>query len=274
MKHLIVGADFSKDSEHALEFAINMANATKSEITLVYVDSSNIEIATNEYQTLRKDILLSFDELLQTYEPRMHNKTITTKIRKGKVNEELNALADSLEESVIVVGTHGLSGFEEYWIGTNAFRVVSTAKHPVVTVRMQNETRSDIKRIALPVDHTVSTMHKIQAAAKLAKQLEADFNVIGINSSELKSVQKVVDANIAKTIKILEEHNVNYIVDKINKEPLGNLLVEHLNKLECDLLIITVELQQKAYNGLLTPLMQHLINYAPVPVMNVHPNYK
>ena len=35
---------------------------------------------------------------------------------------------------LIITGSHGISGFEEYWIGSNAFKIVTYATCPVVTV--------------------------------------------------------------------------------------------------------------------------------------------
>ena len=57
------------------------------------------------------------------------------KIRKGKVHVEIANQAKYSDAMLVIAGTHGVTGFEEFWIGSNAYRIVTYAPCPVITVR-------------------------------------------------------------------------------------------------------------------------------------------
>lgn len=273
MKNIIVGTDFSLGSEKALSFGVMLANNTKADLTLLWVDDSPSELATVEYQEVRKEGQDEIDKLVRKYEPLLKTGgNINAKIRKGKTYRELIDCAEQTPESVLVMGTHGVTGFQKYWIGTNAFRVIATANVPVITVRASHNAGKNIKRIILPIDHTSVTLNKVEKATELAAMLNADICLLGINESGLRSVQKFVDVNLNKAANILAKKDISHIVEQVNSHNIGQAIIEHTNSLQADLIIVTVELQQKTRNGMPSALMQQLINFSPVPVLSIYPN--
>jgi nucleotide-binding universal stress UspA family protein len=172
---------------------------------------------------------------------------------------------------LLIVGAHGSSGFEEYWIGTNAFRIVSSAACPVITIKYNYELKRGYRKILLPVYHTSKTLQKVAFTAELAKATGADVNVLALNSSGLKSMQKIVDNNVAKVKHILDNLGVNYIVDSINTKNLAFDIIEHARLVDADLISIMTDVQDQANSVLLGPFAQQLVNYSPVPVLSVHP---
>lgn len=273
MKNIIVGTDFSLGSEKALSFGVMLANNTKADLTLLWVDDSPSELATFEYQEVRKEGQEEINELVKKYEPLLKTgKKINTKIRKGKTYRELTDFAELTPDSVLVMGTHGVTGFQKYWIGTNAFRVIATANVPVITVRASHNTEKKIKRIILPIDHTSVTLNKVEKASQLAAMLGADICLLSINESGLRSVQKFVDVNLNKAANTLAKKDISHIIEHVNSPNIGKAIIEHINSLQADLLIVAVELQEKTRNGMPSALMQQLINFSPVPVLSIHPN--
>ena len=51
--------------------------------------------------------------------------------------EEITAAAARIDASLIVLGTHGRTGFDHILFGSTAERVVRSATCPVLTVRLQ-----------------------------------------------------------------------------------------------------------------------------------------
>ena len=120
MKRIVVGIDFSDNSINALEHAILIAKKANMSVTLVWVD--HIDYSKEIFNidpTHRLDAVAKrFNELLKNYESCCNN--IDFVVRKGKVYSEICDVAEELKAYMIVVGTHGLSGFEEFWSGSNA----------------------------------------------------------------------------------------------------------------------------------------------------------
>lgn len=273
MKDIVVAIDFSKGSIHALEYAIELANLTHSNINLVWVDNiSGSDVAfANETKELRNEAKGNFDEILGLYKDKLIHGKLVAKVRKGRVYQELATFVKQNDCCLLILGTHGSSGFEEYWIGTNAFRIVSSISSPVITVRSNYEIQRGYRKILLPVIHTAQTTQKIVFTADLARKTGADINLLALNSSGLKSVQRLVDSNVAKAEKYLDEQGVNYVVDRVNTKNLASDIIEHARVVDADLIAIMTDVQDQANSILLGPFAQQLVSYSPVPVLSMHP---
>ena len=137
MQPIIVAVDFSNSSIHAVEYAIPLASKLKCDIILVWVDkfSSSESLYPDTSTENRNEAKKRFEEIIQQFGKKMaKGLKMDFKLRKGKVFHEVDTLAKSLGALLVITGTHGVSGFEEFWIGSNAFRIVTYASCPVVTV--------------------------------------------------------------------------------------------------------------------------------------------
>jgi len=273
MKDIVVAIDFAKGSIHALEYAIELANYTHANVSMVWVDNiSGNEIAfANESKELRNEAKANFEEVFANYKDKLLHGKLVAKIRKGRVYEELSTYVKQNGCSLLIVGAHGSSGFEEFWIGTNAFRIVSSCSSPVITVKYNYEIQRGFRKILLPVYHTAQTLNKVAFTADLAKATGADINVLALNTSGLKSLQRILDSNVSKVKAHLDEKGVNYVVDSINSENIAADIIQHARFVDADLLAIMTDINDKANSILLGPFAQQLVNYSPVPVLSLHP---
>ena len=273
MKDIVVAIDFSKGSTHALEYAIELANLTHANVSMVWVDNlSGSEVGfAAESKELRNEAKGNFDELIEKYKAKLVHGKLVTKVRKGRVYQELANYVKQNDCCLMIVGTHGTSGFEEFWIGTDAFRIVSSIAIPVITVKHNYEIKRGYRKILLPVYNTAQTLQKVAFAADLARATGADINILALNSTGLKSMNRVVDANVAKVEKHLEEKGIDFIVDSINSKNIGADIIEHALKIDADLIAIMTDSQDQASSIMLGPIAQQLINNSPVPVLSIHP---
>lgn len=274
MKEIVVAIDFSKGSLRALEYAIELSNLTHAGVTMVWVDNISInDIALPaDVKDLRNDAKKNLEELILQYKDSLKYAKLTYKVRKGKVYQELAAFVKGTECALLIVGAHGQSGFEEYWIGTNAFRIVSSATCPVITVKSNYNISRGIRKIVLPVDHTQQTVQKVNYVAAIAKATCADVNILAINTSHMRSMQKIVDGNVARVKKFLLAHDVNFLVDTIASENLAADIIEHAHMVDADLIAIMKDGNDKAATLMLGQYAQQLVNYSPLPVLSIQPN--
>jgi nucleotide-binding universal stress UspA family protein len=273
MKDILVAIDFSKGSIHALEYAIELANLTQGNIIMVWVDSQSIQEVTlaSETSELREDAKKNLEELVNTYKNKLKPGKLTYKIRKGKVYQELSAQAKQCECTILITGTHGVTGFEEYWIGSNASRVVSYAPCPVISVKFNFDINRGYRRIVLPLDHTSQTIQKAFFTAKLAELSGADINILALHSSKLRTMQRVVENNVAKVEKYLASRGINLVVDTIMTDNVASAIIEHARHVDADLIAIMTDWQNEASVTILGQFAQQLVNYSPVPVLSIHP---
>ena len=61
----------------------------------------------------------------------------STRLLEGPVVETIVKHAEQAGASLLVLGTHGRSGFQRFILGSTAERVVRTASLPVLTVHLK-----------------------------------------------------------------------------------------------------------------------------------------
>ena len=195
MKDIVIAFDFSKNSIHALEYAILYANVLKSGISLLWVDNSvtdELVLKTIENE-LRIENKKNLEKFAKVYEAKLKHGKITVVLRKGKVYQEVKKLAIKIDADFIFAGTHGVSGYEQFWIGSNTNRIVTSAPCPVVTIRNDYEFKNDINNILMPIDSSMETKQKLPFVAKLAKEFNAKIHLLQIYNTPLKVIRRRID---------------------------------------------------------------------------------
>ncbi len=274
MKEIVVAIDFSKGSLHALDYAIEFANHVKSNIMMVWVDShTNQDFAFSaEVNEFREEAVKNMDEILKEKKGKLKHGKLSYKLRKGKVYQEIANQAKYNDASLIIAGTHGVTGYEEFWIGSNAYRIVSYAPCPVITVRYDfNIQRDGIKTIVLPVDSTLDTRQKVPFSVEVAKAFNADIHILALYSTTIKAVQRKVDNYARQVQKYIGDSGVNHQLESLQADNITNVAIEYARRVDADLIAIMTEQETTASNILLGPFAQQMVNHSPFPVLSIQP---
>lgn len=273
MKKIVVALDFSSGSLHALRYAISIANVTKSDILMIWVDktASPESVYSSSVESYRGEVIKRFRDLIEEYQPLLTGGKLEYKLRKGKIYAEIVNTAKSKKADIIISGSHGVSGFEEYWIGSNANRMVGHAYCPVITVRNGFDIKDGgIKRIVVPIDQSNQTLIKVPFTAKLAKVFGAEVHILVIFSTNLKTIQKRVENYADKAKKYFDNEGVNYVQEYIQTQNSTKSTIDYAKKVGADMISIMTEQDERRDSGLLGPCAQQMVNHAPAPVLSVH----
>ncbi|GAB4327030.1 MAG: hypothetical protein Kow00127_19840 [Bacteroidales bacterium] len=272
MKQIVVAIDFSRCSIHALEYAVFLANRLHAGITMVWVDNTQLDesVYLKSFETGRKEIAKNFDSLIKTYKPQLKTGELSFKIRTGKVHVEVANQAKYSDAMMVVAGTHGVTGFEEFWIGSNAYRIVTWSPCPVITVRQGFEIGESLSKIVLPIDSTLETRQKVPFTAKLAAWFDAEIHILSLYSTTIKAVRYKVDNYSKQVKKYLEEENVRCRLTQIEAENITNSTIDYAMKEEADLISIMTEQETTTANLFLGAYAQQMVNHSPIPVLSIH----
>lgn len=273
MKDIIVAIDFSTGSLHALDYAISFANHLHSNIMMVWVNNQlTQDTFSGEVNPYKDEALKNFEELIKSRKDLLKHGKLTYKLRKGKVYQEIAAQAKSIDAGLIIAGTHGVTGYEEFWIGSNAYRIVSYAPCPVITVRYDFEIKpAGIKSIILPIDSSADTRQKIPFAVQLAKEFNADIHLLAIFSTTLKSVQRRVENSALMAQRHISDAGLQYTHTSVQADNITSATLEYAQQVDADLIAIMTEQESNASNILLGPFAQQMVNYSNIPVLSIQP---
>ncbi|WP_297335518.1 universal stress protein [Algoriphagus sp.] len=132
---ILIPVDFSKNSEKALQFALNLIPEKRLDIILVHVVELVYDFASQAalaLDSMYKDAEKLIQRLQEKYEDdRVH---LTGKVQEGTPSITLARLAEQEAVSLIVMGTKGASGVKKVLIGTTAANLVKESAVPVLLV--------------------------------------------------------------------------------------------------------------------------------------------
>lgn len=271
-KVILTGIDFSDCSINALEHAISIAAKANANVTMVWV---NRPITGKEIYQLNPDNIVAeaikrFENLVEKYQPLLPGGKLEFKIRKGKVYEEIVRTANELDAFLIVVGTHGSSGFEEFWIGSNANRIVSACQRPIITIRGGVDINRTIQKIVLPIDSTVESRQKVPLTALIAKYFDAEIFVLALFTSSVEDVRELVRDYVGQVELYLEENKIKFTVNEIEADNITDAVIEFAVKIGANLISIMDEQEIKPSNLWMGPYAQQMVNHSPIPVLCIH----
>ncbi|MCF8296532.1 MAG: universal stress protein [Saprospiraceae bacterium] len=274
-KVIIVGIDFSKGSEQALEYAIMIANHVTSNILMVWVGKGKISssIYLPQASDARLEVKMRFEEIMEKYRDVMTGGKLMFKLRNGKVYKEIVNQAKYHDAFLIVAGTHGVSGFEEFWIGSNANKIVTYAPCPVITVGYKEDTEMRLKKIIVPIDSTRQTRQKVPMSCILAKKFNAELHIVSLYSTNVKTIRNIVDSYAEQVVKVADENGLKYISASVEADNVTNATIEYAKKVDGDLIAIMTEQETTTANILMGPYAQQMVNHSPIPVLSIHTKY-
>ncbi len=273
MTRIIVAIDFSDCSINAFLHALTIAQKCGSDMTLVWVQKSPAEKDkfSGQFNDSTKDVKKAMDELIEKYKSELPNNTITYKVRTGKVYKEVTSEAKEARAMLIVVGTHGASGFEEFWIGSNANKIIASSSCPVVTIRGGINVQRPLTRIVFPIDSAEETRQKATFTSYIAKKHDAEVFMLKIYTSKIKAMRHNVDLYATQVTRYFDEEKIKYKIDAVDALNISDAMIEYATMIDANMISIMTEQETTATNILIGPYAHQTVNHSPIPVLSIHP---
>jgi nucleotide-binding universal stress UspA family protein len=273
MSKIVVAIDFSECSINAFLHAVSIAEHCNAELILLWVEKAANEKEKYQDKPLdpSTDVKSAFEDLIAKYQPEHPKVKISWKIRKGKIYKEVTGEAKAVKAMLIVTGTHGASGFEEFWIGSNANKIVTSSFCPVITIRGGINVQRPLKKILLPIDSAEETRQKSSFAGYIAKRHDAEIIILKLYTSKLKAMRQKVDLYAAQVAEYFTEENIAYQIDQVVCENISDATIEYAAKIDANLIAIMTEQETTTSNIFLGPYAHQMVNHSPFPVLSIHP---
>lgn len=273
---ILVPMDLSPTSILALNHASFIAKHLNSEIYLLNVKETatvnNLirSVFKKEKDHSEKDqqvIDSKFNEIIND----LSSKGIKAQkhFLEGTVYIQILNYAKEIGANLICMGTHGSKGVENFIGGSNTFRVVNSAKCPVLSIHDDSGTKG-IKDIILPLDSSRDTREKVDDAIYIAKKFNSTIHVVGVSTS--------TDEMVLNRLRIITKQVCDYISeDKISTtegfstgKNLASVTLEYAKQKDADLIVIMTE-QESSAGFLAGPYSQQMINQSSIPILSVRP---
>ena len=272
MKKIIVPIDFSQHSEYALKTAAKLAKKNNAEILVLHMlemSEAILNVSGDEQNSKAMFFIKLIEHKLEKFIDKDYLKGIKVSgvIKHFKVFSEVNDIALQHNADLIIMGSHGSSGFKEYFVGSNTERVVRSANIPVLVIK--NEVSNvDFEVVAFACDFSTEAIEPYQNAMKAFNQI-ANLHIVHVNLpndrflSSLEIEKKAVNFFTKADGHLKKMKDVHYVCDYTIEDGVLNCA----NKIGADLIVVPTHGRKGLAHFFKGSISEDVANHSTLPVM-------
>ncbi len=192
IRHVLCPIDFSDFSRHALDHAVAIAHLYEARVTVLHVSSpahegmllSTVGVPPLPTTRDRSHLIARTKQFVEQEIGAVASVEIAVSEAED-VYRDILTNAGALHADLLVMGTHGRSGFDRLVLGSVTEKVLRKAPCPVLTVPRRAPDvvpagRVLYKRILCGVDFSDASMAALSYALSLAQQADAWLGVVHV----------------------------------------------------------------------------------------------
>jgi nucleotide-binding universal stress UspA family protein len=177
IERILCPTDFSETSAHAVDQAVTIAGYYRAAISALHVVQP-IELSADieSLDTLRQETAAFFDAATKA------GVTVDVQVELGPPVHRILDHAARLPADLVVMGTHGSSGFEHLVLGSITEKVLRKAPCPVLTVppRVRSRSRLPFRHVLCASDFSDASASAVRFARALAGESGACLTLLHV----------------------------------------------------------------------------------------------
>jgi len=269
MKKILVPTDFSKEAEHAIKVAAKLAKDYDCELILLHLlDQQH----TNYGEATHSELPEAFFHMQYAHQK---FETITNKdylkniivheiVHFKELKLGVKEISKTQNVDLVVMGSHGASGFKELFIGSNAEKVVRYSDIPVLVIKY-DQPNFQINDIVFASDFNEDNKLAYRKATELAKIFNAKIHLLLVNTVGNFTTTAAAKVRISEFIKEInfDNHTINIYNDETPEKGILNFS----QIMGADLIGISTHGRQGLSHFLNGSLSEDIVNHAKKPVI-------
>jgi len=270
MKRILVPTDFSEQAENALKVAAQIAKRNDSEIYVLnslelptHLASSGETSAMPESLFFIKLAKKHFEELLK--KPYLEGLLIHEAIiGHGEVYNDVQEVVKEKDIDLVIMGSHGINGFMEMFIGSNTEKVVRTSETPVLVIKNEH-TNFKINRFVYATDFSEECKAPFKKAQEIASITDADLILLYVNTPNNFVTTTEINKKIKEFTKNIETDN--HTVSIYNDTSIEKGILSFASEIEADLIGLGTHGRKGLSHFFNGSISEDLVNHANMPVI-------
>ncbi len=278
IEKILIPIDFSETSMLAIEHAAYTAQLFKAELVLLHVVEKHWEkfsIVVPEMRVNTPDgIINAIEKRLEEVAKNIRSKygiKSTCITSDGTIFSEVTAISLENNIDLIIMGTHGSSGFVEHFIGSNTYKVVTAAECPVISVQA-HASQIGFKNILLPIDDSVHSRQKVNPAVILAKHFGATIHIAGLADSTDEIELAKFEIKLEQIERFIHKYDLPCTKALLKGTNQAHMTSDYAQTSGADLIVIMTDQEENITGRLMGTFAQQIINTSKIPVMSIQPN--
>lgn len=208
MKNILVPYDFSEQANHALNFALQIAERSKGEVKIAHIIDYPTESALHiqgeisgsdpmEGIYVKRLIESTEKRLEQTINEQSTSVPLTYTIKLGNPFKTVAQEVEHQQNDLVVMGTSGAAGLDEILVGSNTEKMVRYAKCPVITLSEECD-MNIINDIAFATNFEDEQDFIVRALGSYQELFDAKLHLVWVNTLQVFQDDEIVKEKLAE----------------------------------------------------------------------------
>ena len=271
MKNILVPCDFSKPAISAFRFALDVARKSKGVIHLLNVielpaihDPIIMPVISFEKEflkELKEKTNKEFDKIITRYTP--GSVTVKTEVVFGSPFRMIQDFIRKKRIDIVIMGSHGATGVREYFIGSNAEKVVRNSTVPVLV--MKDYYKGAMRDIVFP--NTLETEKQgklIERVKELQSFFRATVHILYVNTPTNFTADNITLERLREFAKQFGFKNYTLNVYNYPFEETG--IIQFAKGIKGDLIAMGTHGRKGLAHFLNGSLAEDVVNHANCPI--------
>ncbi|PZR20806.1 MAG: universal stress protein UspA [Flavobacterium psychrophilum] len=277
MKKILVPTDFSDHAEYALKVAAQIARKNNGEIYLLHMlelpalasdgigESNAVGSSTDlpEVMFFMEKTRERFQDVVN--QPYLEGINIVEAIQFERAFEGIVSHSKKHNIDLVVMGSHGASGFHEMFIGSNTEKVVRTSDVPVLVIKKE-EGEFNPQKFVFASDFSDEIKKPFAKVVEFANTFDTELHLVSINTpNNFKSTHAAEQTinNFAAQFNIKNGYTL-HIYNDVNIE---KGVLHFANSINADLIGMCTHGRQGLAHFFNGSVSEDLVNHAVRPVI-------
>jgi nucleotide-binding universal stress UspA family protein len=271
MKRILVPCDFSTTAQQAYTFALDLAKKNDGEIFVLrvidipfmyesYSTTVPVHLNPEQWGKLVDDATASFKEMKAAH---TRQADITLRVIEGPVAMTILDFIEKENIDLVVMGTKGATGLDEFLVGSNTEKVVRLSKIPVLAVRKAVNI-SSITNIVVPTTMQLDQVGFMNRLKELQAFFGATLHLLVINTPHNLKRSKYERAELEDYAKHyqLKDYSLN-IRDDFSEE---TGIVNFMEETHGDMIAMATHGRRGLAHLFMGSVTEYVVNHGQYPI--------
>ena len=270
MKKILIPTDFSKHAEYALKVAAQIARKNNGEIILLHMlelpnqasDAIGGGAAIPEIMFFKNAAIKKLEDLMD--EDYLEGIKVSEVVQFELAFDGILKISKVNEVDLIVMGSHGASGYKEMFIGSNAEKVVRNSEVPVLIIKAEEE-NFEVNDFVFASDFSDEIKKPFEKVVEFANKFDATLHLAMINTPNNFKPTSLSN-------QIMDEFVANFKVNKFethiyNESNVEKGILNFANSIDADLIGMSTHGRKGLSHFFNGSISEDLVNHSSRPVV-------
>lgn len=271
MRNILVPTDFSPRAEMALKVAAQLARKFDGEIFLLHMLELPLQLIDpigGGSQNIPEAIFFMklahqrFSKIMR--EPYLEGIKVHETVEFHRAFDGIMEISKEKKCDLIVMGSHGASGFQEMFIGSNTEKVVRHSEIPVLVIKNEIQ-KFEIQNFVFATDANNDHKHVLGKAIKFVRTINATLHLLFVNTPNDFMTSEEATRRIQEFAG--DSNSENYKIHIYNDVSVEKGILNFTEKINAGLLGIGTHGRKGIAHFFNGSISEDLVNHATRPVV-------